>query len=428
MSVIFIESGANTVEQLANKSAASLYAQINPYNTESNLLAKKHYVNQTPRWAKKYLLKSLDSVWKTPLQTRDEKEFLTLDNIEVYGPTLRNQREAEQAENNFDALLYTDASVDQNSVPPGRAAIGYVWYTKCGNNFKIESKKSAWIGNGHSSFSAEGVAIVEAMKNQPMVIESTQKIGIFTDSLSNLKLIEKGIATSTEQKNLFKLLNKKKNTMTFHHTKSHIGISKNEEVDALCSTNKEDTNREMSIQHGEMTKMQLKEQMKTTMAKIRMSNLKKQAFSSKSAGLYKNTLNKLIEPPKQHKELPRIAGVLLSKARSNRWTSCQVFLNRIGVSKDNKCIQCKRKDTTKHQLDECDRHMEKREILKTKLGHKYRYITEMLLTTNAKELKLLTEYLIAIDKDMHNLILTQNKENQPKQFSNLSTTTITMDV
>ena len=246
------------------------------------------------------------------------------------------------------------------------------------------------------------------MKNQPKCIKATQNIGIFTDSLSNLKQIEKGIATGTEQRNLFEILNQKQNKMTFYHTKSHIGIKKNEEVDELCSTNKSDIDRVKLVQHGERTVMQVKESMNKAMTQIRLDNLKKQAINSKSARLYKNTLDKLKEPPKQHKDLPRKAGVLLTKARVNRWTSCQVFLKRINVRENHNCIICQEKDTTKHQLDKCKRHEERREILKAKLKYKYRNITEMLLTTNVEETKLLIEYLIAIDNDTYNLIQDQS--------------------
>ena len=350
VSVVFIESGADTVNQLANKSAASLYAQINPYSKESNNIAKNHYIIQTPKWARNHLLKSLNSVWKTPLQNRNVKEFLITDNISIHTSTLTNQKETEESENTHDVLLYTDASVNQESIPPGQAAIGYIWYIKHGDYFSTESKKSAWIGNGHSSFTAEAIAITEAMKNQPKCIKATQNIGIFTDSLSNLKQIEKGIATGTEQRNLFEILNQKQNKMTFYHTKSHIGIKKNEEVDELCSTNKSDIDRVKLVQHGERTVMQVKESMNKAMTQIRLDNLKKQAINSKSARLYKNMLDKLKEPPKQHKDLPRKAGVLLTKARVNRWTSCQVFLKRINVRENHNCIICQEKDTTKHQL------------------------------------------------------------------------------
>ena len=60
------------------------------------------------------------------------------------------------------------------------------------------------------------------------------------------------------------------------------------------------------------------------------------------------------------------------------------------------------------KLDKCKRHEERREILKAKLKYKYRNITEMLLTTNVEETKLLIEYLIAIDNDTYNLIQDQS--------------------
>ena len=47
--------------------------------------------------------------------------------------------------------------------------------------------KVATIGSDHSSYSAEAIAIIEGLKNDPKltVPEPEEVVGIFTDSLSN---------------------------------------------------------------------------------------------------------------------------------------------------------------------------------------------------------------------------------------------------
>lgn len=104
--------------------------------------------------------------------------------------------------------------------------------------------------------------------------------------------------------------------------------------------------------------------------------------------------------PVEHKSLPREKAGLLSKARTNRWTSCKAYLHKINKSTSIKCSTCpERDDTTKHQLNVCMDHEEKRQILLAKLNHKYTKITNMLMTTDTKELQLLTDFLKEIHAD-----------------------------
>ena len=87
----------------------------------------------------------------------------------------------EAEENNYKYILFTDASVNNPSAPSGLAATGYVWHerineshnkhttTNCNNpNTPSANKEHQWkkltqgsanIGSGHSSYSAESIAI-----------------------------------------------------------------------------------------------------------------------------------------------------------------------------------------------------------------------------------------------------------------------------
>ena len=73
-----------------------------------------------------------------------------------------------------------------------------------------------------------------------------------------------------------------------------------------------------------------------------------------------------------------------------------------GFNKDAMKVQCDfchtgKQDTTKHQIDECQRHIDKRQIMLQKLQHKYMNVSSMLCTTNHKELNLLISFLIDIE-------------------------------
>ena len=56
----------------------------------------------------------------------------------------------------------------------------------------------ARISHTHSSFSAEGVALIEALLDCPNNQE-VDRVAVFTDSKSNLETIKRGVATQKEQ-------------------------------------------------------------------------------------------------------------------------------------------------------------------------------------------------------------------------------------
>ena len=412
--ILKMEAGTDSVDQLAHKSATSLYAQINPYHPDSRLMIKNRYRTKLPDWAEFYLHPDIGMEWNEQIQSTKNKSFLTADNVTLHLGSLTTQEETEKVEDKYEYILYTDASVDPDNTiePQGRAAIGYAWYkTEANSARKLLMEKSANIGHRHTSFSAEAIALVEAFKNTPTEIENEHKIGVFTDSLSNILNLERGVVTATEQRDLVEILNEKTNKIDFHHTKSHIGITRNEHVDKLCSLNNATPEREQRIRNGEITKVQIKEKLKSRIIRERKENL--QVKMRKEEKLYKNNKRKdpptetyywnllgdLESPPREHTELARKESTLLSKARANRWTSCRRFLHRIGESQVDLCDTCPNKrDTTKHQLNVCPDHEEDREILKAKLGYKYANITDMLFTVDKKELTYLCKFLILVDE------------------------------
>ena len=404
-----IEAGTDSIDQLASKAAASLYLQINPHHPEVDLLCKDYYIKQKPTWAKKFLHSKINMAWEEPIQPTNNKTYITTDNLKFYKGTLLSQTEVEEVEEQYDYILYTDASVDQHldSGVEGHAAIGYAWYHRTGKERNCIKESAARLGCRHTSFSAEAIAIIEALKDKPDQIQDQDKIGVFTDSLSNIKHLNSGVIIPTEQAELANRLSIQKNEISFHHTKSHVNIKRNEHVDKLCSTSATNVISRKIPRNGEFTKAQVKERMAKKTVVERRDSLwdivlkdENEKRAQKSTAEYVNDLlGECNEPPKEHKDLPRKESILLSKARMNRWTSCKRYLKRINQIKDDLCTFCIDKtDTTKHQLDRCPEHEYERNQLKRKLGGKYANITEMLMTKNAQDLKLLTDYLITIDE------------------------------
>ena len=74
-------------------------------------------------------------------------------------------------------------------------------------------------------------------------------------------------------------------------------------------------------------------------------------------------------------------------------------------------------DTTKHQLNKCPDHEELRGISKAKLKHKYTDITDMLFTTDQKEIKLLTTYNKKLMKQKGKNSNRKSKTNQKPKLT-----------
>ena len=64
------------------------------------------------------------------------------------------------------------------------------------------------IGSGHSSYSAEAIALREGLleANHLLNLAAEPKVGIFMDSQSNLQTIKKGVAETPLQKDLLRTL------------------------------------------------------------------------------------------------------------------------------------------------------------------------------------------------------------------------------
>ena len=95
------------------------------------------------------------------------------------------------------------------------------------------------------------------------------------------------------------------------------------------------------------------------------------------------------------RSLERKKGILLSKARTNRWTQCNWYLTFIKQKKDAKCKQCGAKDTTEHVIDKCSKHDQAREDLRRKLSH-WGNISSLLASKDINVINLVANYLETI--------------------------------
>ena len=138
--------------------------------------------------------------------------------------------------------------------------------------------------------------------------------------------------------------------------------------------------------------------------------------------------------PTFYNYLPRQEGILLSKARTNRWTSCNWYLNKIGKRLCENCINkpsdlecptcvacntCKVKDDLGHVLNNCKRHEESRSIMLLKTGNMTINITDLLISDSQTNIRKLGQLLVAIDesrktKKNSNTEKDTNTQNTPE--------------
>lgn len=428
---LMAESDLDSVAEMALKCAVSFYVRINPTDESQTTLVKKHYKMKEPRWAA--LLKQVPQcIWDGPIQTKlSKKIILAADSVSVRGKTIDTQEEAEIAEREFTRILYTDASVVISTDPPGKAAIGYIWYKKSITGTWEEVKRgSATIGTGHSSYSAEAIAIEQGLKKVPEAsnhVEAPQEeepVGVFTDSLSNLATIKKGVAETSEQEQLLRSIAGFPNNIVFHHVKAHQNNKKNNEVDALCNVNANTTDR-VNLNHlgGKKTASKIKNWMNDWTRNRRMKN----AISTRTKESRKSVTREWMQrflidenkhitpPPKVHNQLPRKKGVLLAKARTNRWTQCNWYLNFIKQRESPKCSTCNVSDTTEHVVDKCSLHEGPRTLLLKKLQHYGGRVSDLLSSRNKQIANAVAEFLVEIEEIRKTIWKKEEKEREEKE-------------
>jgi hypothetical protein len=414
---LMAESDLDSVSDLALKCAVSLYSRINPTDETQKTLVKRHYQIKKPKWAK-LLDKIPTTIWQGPIQAKlNKKILLTSDRISVSDKTLSTQKQAEAEEQNYKRMLYTDASVIRISEPPGKAAIAFIWYKKLQDgSWEEETRGSASIGHGHSSYSAEAIAIQSGLENDPQLEtshsgeqECTSTVGVFTDSLSNIATISKGIAETSEQEKLLRSVTQYPGKLRFHHVRSHQDNRKNNEVDKLCDANLNLPGRtDANHLGGKKTKAKIKQWTKNWTSKKRLLNVGRNRNALRRGSATQKWMRKctvdsgqcMIPRPKAYNQLTRRKGVLLAKVRTNRWTECHWYLNFIKDPNTPSplCRECKINDTTEHIVDECKIHEGPRSVLLLRLRHSGK-VSDLLTCQDKATINELADFLVNIEDD-----------------------------
>ena len=462
---LMAEADLDSVADMSLKSTVSLYARINPTDLSQMTLVKKNYLKKEPRWASQ-LRQVPKNIWEGLIQARlSKKVILATEKACVKEKTIETQKQAEAVEEQYDRIMYTDASVDISSSPPGKAAIGYIWYRRrMDGSWQEVTKVSATIGAGHSSYSAEAIAIQRGLKDDPELCQdedadqdaelragmitissgSTVKIvaappptmlntetvtrresirknavGIFTDSLSNLLTIKKGLAETPEQKALLQAIADYPRKTVFHHVRSHQDNVKNNEVDRLCDVKTNPAGREdASHLSGKRTASKIKSWMSDWVRSKRLKRVVNDRKARKRGSATQSWITKCLvdekkniaAPPRELKNLPRRKGVLMAKARTNRWTQCNWYLHFIKKAASPLCSTCKVSDTTEHVVDYCTLHEGPRMLLLQKLNYVGK-VSTLLSSKNKKIASSVADFLVTIE-DERKRIEKEERENQ----------------
>jgi hypothetical protein len=347
-----------------------------------------------------------------------------------------------------------------SSSPPGEAVIGFLWYEKGTNEeWQIINQGNISIGHGHTSYSAEAIAIILGLQNDPGPVQSSEQvdvlssgqesltedaktdgiaskdtrvlstsiqehlpqavipdeetshlrvplqrydIGIFTDSLSNIETIRKGIAQTKDQQLLLKTIANHNCSITIQHVRGHRNIIRNNEADKICNikSNRSDRTRRHNL-IGLKTKSKIKAWTKSWTSNRRLRNIRKNKRAKKRKSATRTWMCRttsegvLIPRPKFFNSMPRRKGVLLAKARTNRWTACNWYLHYIKDKHTSSplCTSCGVKDTLQHVIDNCQLHEEHREQTLRRLGHTGK-MSDLLCSSDTKAVSELAEFLV----------------------------------
>ena len=185
--------------------------------------------------------------------------------------------------------------------------------------------------------------------------------------------------------------------------RSHKDNEKNIAVDRICNASANPPEREdYSHLAGKKTASKLREWMKNLASGERLKAVVEDNKDSATKDFIRKHLandnGPMQQRPENYNLLPRKQGVLLAKARTNRWTRCQAFQKSIEQSQTSICIHCKQEYTTEHVINECTLHEALRETMRLRLQHTGR-VTQLLTSRKDREVRELAAFLAARDDE-----------------------------
>jgi hypothetical protein len=316
------------------------------------------------------------------------------------------------------------------------------------------------IGYGHSSYSAEAIAIRLGLQNDPqlhaaasghdtseneerpekaatsegnidgcnidgeeVMLQGSELVGVFTDSLSNIATIRKGVAQTAEQELLLRAIAQHPSKLLFQHVKSHQDNQKNIDVDKICDVNINRPDRICATNMaGRKTASKIREWTKKWASNRRQLNIKNDSKAKKRKSATQRWMRRktpegeqsLIPRPKVYNQLPRRKGVLLTKARTNRWTECNWFLNYIKAPnvKSPMCKTCEASDNTEHVIDCCRQHEAERSLMLQRLQYSGK-VSDLLFSQDKETIEELANLLVKIEDSR---IAKRKKADEKQQF------------
>jgi hypothetical protein len=123
-----------------------------------------------------------------------------------------------------------------------------------------------------------------------------------------------------------------------------------------------------------------------------------------------------IPRPRTYNQLPRRKGVLLAKARTNRWTQCAWYLNYIKAPNaiSPLCKTCGESDTTEHVIDQCRQHEAERSLMLQRLRHSGK-VSDLLSSSNKEIVVELANLLVSIEDSR---IAKRKEEDEEQRLKN----------
>ena len=157
---------------------------------------------------------------------------------------------------------------------------------------------------------------------------------------------------------------------------------------------------------GKKTASKIREWTKKWASNERQRKVKKDRCARKRKSATQKWMKGLAPRPKFYNRLPRRNGVLLAKARTNRWTQCYWYLNFIKAPKAKSplCKTCGVSDTTEHVIDQCQQHEAERELMLQRL-HFSGKVSDLLSCQDKQVVNEVASLLVSIED-------TRNKKEE----------------
>ena len=104
--------------------------------------------------------------------------------------------------------------------------------------------------------------------------------------------------------------------------------------------------------------------------------------------------------PKFYNSMTRRKGILLAKARTYRWTTCNWYLSMINAQgvDSSKCTICNTEDSIRHVIDNCQMHEDRRERMLRRIGHSGK-VSDLLSSSDVRVVEEVADFLVSAEDE-----------------------------